>query len=98
MVTTTVQNDYPGAPRITVERYHRMIEHGIIEEGAPVELLDGFLVLKDRSKVGEDPTGIGDEHRWVVQALTKVLAVVRTMGCDLQTQQPIIVPPDSEPE
>src|SRR5438045_1800942 len=32
--------------RFTVDEYHRMIEAGILKEGDPVELLDGYLVLK----------------------------------------------------
>jgi hypothetical protein len=34
---------------ISVERYHRMIAAGILPEGAPIELIDGLLVRKDRS-------------------------------------------------
>ena len=29
---------------LTVAQYHRMIESGILPEGAPIELLDGILV------------------------------------------------------
>jgi Uma2 family endonuclease len=32
--------------RFTVDEYHRMIETGILRSGDPVELLDGWLVLK----------------------------------------------------
>lgn len=32
--------------KFTVDEYHRMIEAGILVEGEPVELLEGYLVLK----------------------------------------------------
>jgi Uma2 family endonuclease len=32
--------------RFTVDEYHRMITAGILKEGEPIELLDGWLVLK----------------------------------------------------
>jgi Uma2 family endonuclease len=35
--------------RFTVDEYHRLLQVGILEEGDPVELLDGFLVLKTRA-------------------------------------------------
>lgn len=83
---------------ITVDQYHRMIEAAILPEGAPIELLDGFLVLKDRSKAGEDPMSIGTAHAFAVDNLGDVLAGVRALGCRLRTQQPITLPPDGEPE
>jgi hypothetical protein len=41
--------------RHTVEEYHRMIGAGLIEEGAPYELLDGQVIRKLRNRQGEDP-------------------------------------------
>jgi Uma2 family endonuclease len=32
--------------RFTVDEYHRMITAGVLKEGEPIELLDGWLVLK----------------------------------------------------
>jgi Uma2 family endonuclease len=89
----------PGSPvGLTVEQYHRMIEGRILEEGAPIELLDGFLVHKDRAKAGEDPMTIGNEHRWAVENLKRVLAAVESHGHHLTSQQPVTLPPDGEPE
>src|SRR5947209_705088 len=102
MTIATEHADLPhtGARRvlITVDQYHRMIETGIIESGSPIELLDGMLVAKDRSARGEDPMSVGSGHRWAVQAISRHLAAVRQMGCDLQTQQPVALPPFGEPE
>ena len=85
-------------PSITLDQYHRMIETGILTENAPIELLDGCLVLKDRSKAGEDPMSTGADHRWSVQQLGRVLGGVAAYGCELQAQQPVAIPPDGEPE
>jgi hypothetical protein len=38
---------------ITVDQYLQMIERCILQEGDPIELIDGLLVRKDRSGVGE---------------------------------------------
>ncbi len=37
---------YQSIRRFSVDEYHRMIETGILEEDDPVELLEGYLVLK----------------------------------------------------
>jgi Uma2 family endonuclease len=44
---------------ITVDQYHQMIARGILEEGAPIELIDGLLVEKDRRAYvpGQPPGG-----------------------------------------
>jgi hypothetical protein len=40
--------DVPTMPimRLSVEQYHRMMEAGILWSGDPVELLEGWLVIK----------------------------------------------------
>jgi Uma2 family endonuclease len=83
---------------LTVEQYHRMIEGGILESGAPIELLDGFLVHKDRAKAGEDPMTVGNEHLWAVENLRRVFRGIEAHGFDLMCQQPVTLPPDGEPE
>src|SRR5687767_15260233 len=84
---------------LTLDQYVRMIEQGILPEGAPIELLDGFLVRKDRAKAGEDPMTVGFEHVWAVQNLPRVLAAAAEQhGFHVRTQQPIALPPDGAPE
>jgi Uma2 family endonuclease len=83
---------------LTVEQYHRMIENGILEEGAPIELLDGFLVRKDRARAGEDPMTVGQDYSWAVENLRRVLGVVESHGHVGFFQQPVALPPDGEPE
>jgi len=79
---------------LTVEQYHRMIERRILEEELPIELLEGFLVRKNRAKAGEDARTVGDEHRWAVENLKRVLAPVSAHACHLTSQQPVMLPPD----
>jgi Uma2 family endonuclease len=82
----------------TVDRYHRAVEQGWLEEDPAFELLDGFIVRKDRAAAGEDPMTIGDRHRLAVQRLVKMAALFDQLGCTLQIQQPIQLPPKDEPE
>jgi Uma2 family endonuclease len=83
---------------LTLDQYIRMIDAGILPEGEPIELLDGFLVRKDRSKAGEDPMTIGFGHVWAVKNLFRVLNDVEKFGCHVGIQQPIGLPPDCVPE
>src|SRR5947209_2791475 len=38
--------DATGTRRFTVNEYHRMIDGGVLAEGEPVELLEGYVVYK----------------------------------------------------
>jgi Uma2 family endonuclease len=82
----------------TVDLYHRALAEGWLEESTAFELLDGFIVRKDRAKAGEDLVTIGDRHRLGVQRLVKLTPQLETLGCTLQVQQPIQLPPTNEPE
>ena len=83
---------------LTVDQYHEMIAAGILAEGEPIELLDGMLVRKDRSKAGEDPMTVGHQHAWVLAQIQDLLPEINKRGGRLRIQQPITLPPDSEPE
>ena len=66
-----VADDPRLAYRYTVDDYHRMIEDGTLDEGAPFELLDGQVVRKLRNAAGDDRMRVGDDHRIAVQLLGK---------------------------
>ncbi len=83
---------------ITVDQYHRMMEEGIIEEGAPLELLDGVIIRKDRSALGEDSMTIGNHHTFCIGMLQNLTQKVRQLGSVIRIQQPISIPPANEPE
>jgi Uma2 family endonuclease len=93
----------PGEPenpqlRLTVQQYHAMIEDGIVQEGAPFELIDGRIVCKNQAAAGDDPISIGDRHIWCVTKLGKLSAQLELLGCYMRTRQPISLPPYNEPE
>jgi hypothetical protein len=83
---------------ITVEQYGLMMRNGIIAEGSPIELLDGMLVRKDRSAVGEDVVTIGNAHVFGVDSLADLRERVKPYGLIVRTQRPIQIPPHHEPE
>ncbi|WP_428936760.1 Uma2 family endonuclease [Fontivita pretiosa] len=84
--------------RLTVAQYNRMIRAGLLPEGAPYELIDGVVLRKDRSAVGEDPMTVGTRHTWVVQKLMDLNPRLRKLGCHIRIQQPVQFPPRHEPE
>jgi Uma2 family endonuclease len=84
---------------LTLDQYARMNECGILLSGAPIELLAGVLVHKDRSKAGDDPKTVGVAHSWTVQNLRRVLSdPAETVGCHVALQAPFAIPPDGAPE
>lgn len=84
--------------RLTVEQLEGMLATGILVDGAPIELIDGVLVYKDRSDWGEDPMTIGKRHNLAVQLLKELDVELRSQGCSMQTQGPVRLPPHDEPE
>ena len=70
----------------SVEQYDRMIDAGILPEGAPIELLDGMLVLKDRSKAGDDIMTVGGEHVWAVKVVARL--ALRAPGRHFRSSSP----------
>lgn len=83
---------------LTVEQYHQMLEAGILEEGAPIELLDGLLVEIDRSRTGEKPMPVSPQHCLSVNRWLRWLPQVEAKGHHLRLQAPITIPPSHEPE
>jgi Uma2 family endonuclease len=101
-MTTATTQELLGHPvllyRHTVEEYHRMIAEGILEEGAPFELLNGQVVRKIRSATGENPMTMNPRHVTVVARLGDLNGKLKRLGCHLRTQSPISLPPLDEPE
>jgi hypothetical protein len=96
-LTSTFDPPPPGE-KLTVEQYHLMIDNGILEEGAPIELLDGALVRKDRAAMVGDPMSLGHHHMLAVKFLTEIDGRVRPFGCHMQAQMAVCLPPFDEPE
>lgn len=84
---TSAPQDYTLAP-LTVEQYRAMARAGILEEGAPIELLEGLLV----SKMTKYPP-----HRVATQLLLDALRAALPQGWHVAVQEPVTLA-DSEPE
>src|SRR5436190_2623046 len=100
-MTTILHEAVAGRATImpwTVEQYHRAIETRLLSEDTSVELIDGFIVHKDRAAAGEARMTIGHRHQIAVMRLAQAAPDFERHGCFLQTQQPISLPPFNEPE
>jgi Uma2 family endonuclease len=84
---------------LSIDQYHRMIDNGILEDGEPIELIEGALIYKDRR---DDSGGImthGARHLRVLNKLMALLSQwVASRTVFLQVQGPIVVSETSEPE
>ena len=86
----SITNQIPAYPiwQLTVEQYHTMISTGILIDGDPVELLEGWLVIK----MPKNPP-----HSFTTQMLREILAAMLPLGWFVDDQEPITTE-DSEPE
>ena len=75
-------------PRLTVDQYHKLIANGIVPEGEPIELLEGYLVPK---------TSRGEPHDEAMDFLDQSLAALIPPGWFVRGQRAITLA-DSEPE
>jgi len=78
-----------GFRSFTIDEYHQMIRAGILLDGEPVELLEGWMVKK---------MSRGTPHDAVVQALFKRLLRLSPIGWDVRGQSAVTLGGDSEPE
>ena len=75
--------------RFTVDEYHKMGEVGIFDEGSRVELIGGQIIVM---------RPIGDPHMDCVNMYTDVLTSIPGKTWFVSVQNPIRLPPDSEPQ
>jgi Uma2 family endonuclease len=84
-----------GAPatiprrKLSISDYHRMGEAGILREDDRIELIHGELI---------EMAPIGSRHMATVTRLTHVLIAAVGSNAIVSTQNPISLPPDSEPQ
>jgi Uma2 family endonuclease len=74
--------------RLSVEQYHAMLTAGILVDGDPIELLEGWLVLKARKSPA---------HSTTTHCITTTLEEITPPGWHVRSQEPITME-DSEPE
>ncbi len=88
----------PSLARLKVEQYDQMLELDILEEGTALELIDGYLLEKDRADRGKDPQH-KNRHSQVVERLKAALgAGCAAAGWHVQQHEPIVVSLWSAPE
>jgi Uma2 family endonuclease len=84
-----------GAPatiprrKLSLTDYHRMGEAGILRENDRIELIQGELI---------EMAPIGSRHMATVTRLTHALIAAVGSNAIVSTQNPIALPPDSEPQ
>jgi len=83
---------------ITVDIYNALIADGTIPEGAPLELLGGHIVRKDRSEGEDGIMTVGPGHILVVKRLARLGPKFESLGCHIQTKQPILLTRGDVPE
>ncbi len=88
----------PPLEPLTIEQVEQMMKHGILPDGAPLELIDGVLVHKDRSARGEDPITHNPAHAVCLSRLLNVMVVVQGLGFHLRCQLPVALLPTRAPE
>jgi Uma2 family endonuclease len=89
-VSNGLPSAIPSMPimRLSVEQYHKMMETGILWSGDPVELLEGWLVIK----MSKNPP-----HVYSTSRLRDVLSDLVPAGWFVNSQDPITTM-ESEPE
>ena len=84
--------------RLTRKDAEAMVRMGIVPEDASTELLNGWIVLKDRSARDQDPTMIGQGHRKCVERLSALRKLIDDPHRHVETQQPLICSETHVPE
>ena len=83
------QAERPRLHRWSRHEYGLLIDHGLLDEDDPVELLDGLLLVKEPQR---------SPHRTAVLLVAKALERGFGEGWFVQTRSPIILDDRSEPE
>lgn len=76
--------------RFTRSEVLAMVRQGIIPEDASIELLNGLLVLKDRSASDEDPFRVAAEHVDCVERLSDLRTRINSPTRHVESQQPLV--------
>ena len=80
---------FDTARRYTIEEYYRLVEEGLLEEDARVELLDGRIVPM---------SPIGPRYQWIVTKLFKAFTRQERGHFEASQDCPLPIPDRDEPE
>lgn len=96
---STIGDPYSLLFHFTLEQYQRLIEIGILDEGAPCELLDGMIIHKNRADQGENEMTHGPGHANCVAKLNLLLVrIADQLGLTVRCQLPLQLSPQDAPE
>ena len=99
LIDDTIRETIPPWVPITVDQLDQMMRAGIVPEGAPIELIDGLLVRKDRSRQGGNIMSHGTRHALLVKLLSRLLSQwAQSHGHHLQIQLPVVLNEINAPE
>ncbi|MEX1095220.1 MAG: Uma2 family endonuclease [Planctomycetales bacterium] len=100
LLEQVVRGEAPPLVPLTVDQYEGFTASGLIPEGSPIELIDGFLVYKDRADSRSDnPMNQGPDHSLVVEDLAELIRdQVKPAGLLARCQLPIRIAPRHAPE
>lgn len=87
-----------GLVRFTVDDVLAMVRQGILPEDSTTELLNGVVVLKDRSDRGGEPLVHGPKHRNCIRKLTLLAAKIESLQQHGQVQLPVVCTEEHMPE
>ena len=74
---------------LTIDAVLHLMRAGYISEGAPIELLGGVLVWKERNAIGEDPMTIGNIHTLLMKRLMTLVPRIDSRIAHMYCQGPI---------
>ena len=74
---------------LTVDEYHRIGEAGVFRAEDRIELIEGELISM---------APIGGRHLWLVNVLNRILVREAGVAAVVSIQNPISLPPSSEPQ
>lgn len=98
LLEQVVGGQAPMLHQFTAVEYHQLIEAGILPDGAPIELIDGIILQKDRRDRGGESRNHGTRHAYVILRLQQLAEAIRRLGFHLQTQLPVAISSRHEPE
>jgi Uma2 family endonuclease len=80
---------FDAVRRFTIEEYYRLVEAGILEEDARVELLDGQIIPM---------SPIGPRHEWLIMQLRRAFERQQHGRFETDKGRPLPIPNHNEPE
>lgn len=85
-------------PRFTCADVDALLRLGIIPEDSTTELLNGLIVLKDRSAPGEEPEMISRAHTKCVERFSDLRTRINDSRRHVLSQQPLVCSATHMPE